>query len=158
MTNFSDNYKFLFQPFFTGFLPPFYRNCLCFVCFCVKEFVHECDYFYATFHVFQHPRDTCHESNTCSLTPGCFYRCNLTLHMKAGHCVCRLTFQRGQWRCIRTLKQREEALSRWAAHTPSHKWEVFHVPGLFVSPLWLLEKGKWMLEGSVDCKWGLWMM
>lgn len=125
-----------------------------FICFCVKEFVREGDYkysFYTAFHVSQHPLDTWHESNTCSLTPGCFCRYNLKLHVKAGHCDCRMTFHRGQWRCSRTLKQREEALSHWVAHTPSHKWEVFHVRGLFVSALWLLEKG----EVNVGRKRGL---
>lgn len=92
-----------------------------FICFCVKEFVREGNYkysLYTAFHVSQHPLDTWHESNTCSLTPGCFCRYNLKLHVKAGHCDCRMTFHRGQWRCSRTLKQREEALSHWVAHTP----------------------------------------
>lgn len=101
------------------------------------------------------------------------YRCGLNLHIKyllsdpgmllslqpdtgrGGRvivCVAWLTFQRGQWSWSTIWGQKEEALSHshLCVRTLTHKWDVFHIPGLFVSLFWLREKRKWMLAGSVN--------
>lgn len=73
---------------------------------------------------------------------------------RKAYCKCRLTFQRGQQRYNRISGQEEEALSHRVAHTPTHthKQDVFHIPGLFVSLFWLLEMGSecWLNVWNAD--------